>query len=280
MIASLRAFVILLAVLARSGPAAAAAGMQRVPYEGSIRASLEEDFADGKLRVLLTLRAHDLAGCGSLATTVTRAPAAMTIAIAGIDRDPASLMCALMEPPAPSARFDLTNDAGHTTLTVRLGERADSFALDVGPTEVGIAPLGTPAFVELKAQGKMRRVPPNVMWVRLSYRDEAARKRFRPEADALVAALTAAGAKPIKLPAGKYAARYLVFATLDPHPRPSDDDPPPTEDTYFFQYEGTFDALAKIGERWKKYDRRHDKRGAYMSTHITDPHGRRFSTDL
>jgi len=274
---SLRAFLLLLVVSARSGPPAAA-GPQRIPYKGPIRVLLEEDFVAGTPHVLLTFRTHDLAGCGSLATSVTRTPTGMTVAIDGIDRDSASLHCMLKEPPAPSARLDLTNDAGHRTLTVRIGERSDSFALDVGPTEVGVAPIGKPTFAELEAVGKMRRLPPNVMWVVLSYSDEAARKRFRPEAEALVQALAGVGAKPIKLPAGKYAARYTALGSLDPQAPPSSSWPPPAEDNYFFQYDGTFDALAQVGQRWKKYDRPHDRPGAYMSTHITDPHGRMFST--
>jgi len=278
MIASLRAFLLLLLVSARSGPPAAA-GPQRIPYKGPIRVLLEEDFVGGTPHVLLTFRTHDLAGCGSLATSVTRAPAGMTVAIDGIDRDSAALVCMLKEPPAPSARLDLTNDAGHRTLTVRLAERSDSFALDVGPTEVGISPIGKPTFAELEAAGKMRRLPPNVMWVVLSYSDEAARKRFRPEAAALVQALTGAGAKPIKLPAGKYAARYTALGSLDPQAPPSSSWPPPAEDSYFFQYDGTIEALAKIGQRWRKFDRPHDRPGAYMSTHITGPHGGMFRID-
>jgi len=279
MTASLRAVLLLFVLSARSGPPPIPAGLHRIPYEGPIRVLLEEKFVDGNLRVLLTLRAHELTGCGSLGTSVTRAPAAMTVAIDGIDRDGASLFCVLKEPPAPSARLDLTNDAGHRTLTVRLGERSDSFALDVGPTELGIAPIGKPTFVELKAAGKMRRLPPNVMWIYLSYSDKAARKRFRPEAEALVQALVDVGARPIKLPPGKYAGGYVVLDALDPHPPASDFDPPPAGDSYYFQYEGTFETLEKVAQRWKKYDRPHDKPGAYMSTHITDQHGRVFNTN-
>jgi hypothetical protein len=47
-----------------------------------------------------------------------------------------------------------------STPILRPGERADSFALDVGPTEIGIAPIGKPTFAELEAEGRMRRLPP------------------------------------------------------------------------------------------------------------------------
>jgi hypothetical protein len=65
---------------------------------------------------------------------------------------------------------------------------------------------------------------------------------------------------------------------LDPHAPPPPSVPPPVVDHYYFQYDAAFGALAAVGERWRRYDRRHDRRGAWMSTFMTSWRGDIFDT--
>jgi hypothetical protein len=260
--------------------ASAEGSQEPEPYAGPIHALFEEDFVDGQARVLLTLRTRDLTGCGELAVSVARAPTEMTIAIAGINRKGGvRLFCAAKEPPAPSARIDLTNDVGHHTLILKSAGRTDTFALDIAQAEVTIRPVHRPGFTQLDTEGKMLRLPVHSMWVDLDYSDEAARRRFRPEAEGLIRALEAMGARRTKPTPGKYAAQYEAWAALDPHAPPSPSFPPPVVEHWYFQYDGTFEALEAIGERWKRYDHDHSRRGAYMSTHIASWHGRYFNSN-
>jgi hypothetical protein len=118
------------------------------------------------------------------------------------------------------------------------------------------------------------------MWVSLDYSDEAARKKFRPQAEALLRALEAAGARRTTPAPGRYATLSVAWAALDPHAPPPRSYPPPAVDHYYFQYDGTFEALEAVGERWRKYDRPHYKRGAWMSTFIGSWHERVFNSSV
>lgn len=262
---------LLVTVAAESG-----AAQNPVPLRGSIRVALEETFIDGGAKVLLTLTASQPTPCGELIAAVDRTGVETRITIQGI-RPPKAGRCELMNPPPASATIDLTGDTGRRRLILRHGARSETFALEITDKQISIDPIDSASLSELESRGTMLRAPPHAVWVAISYPSEAARKRYRPQAAELVAALEGKGARRFTPAKGRYAAAYNAWRALDPKAPPGASPPPPAVDYLYFTYDGRFETLAEIGGRFKKYDRR-DRPGPSMSIHISGWQGRVFNT--
>jgi hypothetical protein len=256
------------------------AGDELVPTVGPIRMELEETFDGGAARVLLTMTpAAPPAPCGKLVAAVDRAPAEIRITIRGIQLAPVG-SCRLMEPPPASATIDLTGDTGRRRLILRQKAVSETFALEITDQKISIEPVGSVSVGDLASRGTLLRAPPRTVWVQIWYPSDAARKRFRPQAADLVAAIEAAGGRRFMPPAGRYAPRANAWRVLDPTAAPSPTQPPPALEYHYFTYGGRFEPLAAIGARFKKYDRRSDRPapGPYMSVLISGWQGRDYST--
>jgi hypothetical protein len=254
----------LAAVAAGGRPAATIA-----PISGSVRASVEETFVDGAPKVRLVVTAPPSVPCGQLVAAVERSGAETRVRIDGVS-PPDGGRCLFMEPPPPSATFDLTADTGRRRLILKHGTRADAFALEITDQRIAVEPAGATSMTQLETPGPMLRVPTRAIWVEITYDDDAARTRSRRQAANLVAALEAAGARRFTPIAGKYASRANAWQVLDPHAPRSLSWPPPSVEYDYFTYAGGFDALAAIGGRFKKV------RG--MTVHISGWQGRVFNT--
>lgn len=262
---------LLVTVAAESG-----AAETPVPLRGSIRVALEETFSGGGAKVLLTLTASQPTPCGELIAAVDRTGVETRIRIQGI-RPPKAGRCELMNPPPTSATVDLTGDTGRRRLLLRHGARSEAFALEITDKQISIDPIDSASLSELESRGTMLRAPPHAVWVQISYPSEAARKRYRPQAAELVAALEGKGARRFTPANGRYAAAYNAWRALDPKAPPGASSPRPAVDYFYFTYDGRFETLAEIGGRFKKYDRR-DRPGPSMSVHISGWQGRVFNT--
>jgi hypothetical protein len=252
-------------------------------FEGPVAVELHEAFKSGAALVELELKAPQGTRCGELVVSVDRSGEKIEVKIEGVrrrGRSVALILCRGEAPRAPSAIVDLTSDVGHHDLVLTRKGSSDVFGLDISAERIAIQPSRTKSISILETEGTLLRAPFHSIWLTIHYRDKAARERFREQTNTLLHELEAVGAHHFKPNAGKYAP-YGAWSALDPEPPPSKSFPPPVIDRYFFHYDGEFEPLVDIVERWKKYDRPYIDESppdGYMSTHVAGWHGRWFNT--
>jgi len=253
--------------------------LELVDFSEALSLKLSESFVKGEARVQLklTVSRDTRPRCGEVVISVERKGERIEIVVEGIRR--LALVCAMEAPPAPSATVDLTNDLGHHELVIKRQGQSDDFSLEINAKDISLRATRPPGLTVLETEGTLLRAPPHSIWVTVRY-SLGARQRFQEETRDLLQALAGVGARRFEPAPGQYATRG-AWSALDPNEPPSTSFPPPAIDCYFFHYDGEFEPLAGVVERWKRYDKQYVDDGSsepYMRTHIDGWHGRWVST--
>jgi hypothetical protein len=160
-------------------------------------------------------------------------------------------ICRGAKQPLPiRERILLPSEPGSYRLTFVKGEKRDVYALTIAANAVTLEPLGAVSFTECEETGKLARMDPRWLRIRLAFITEESRTKLRDQRDELLQELAAMGAKPLSIPGG----RYLMDGFVEQLPGEPGARGAAAE-AHYFVWDGDWAKLRTLAARYAKYAR-------------------------
>ncbi len=157
--------------------------------------------------------------------------------------------CRTAKVPAPiRERIVLPPEPGHYRLVFVGGGRRDTYALDVTEDVVTFDVEGISTFTACEETGKLMRVGARWLWVDFSFLTAESFRKMSPKRDEVLRDLAAIGAKAFTPAPG----RYLLDGFVREFPRSHGPDAE-VRDERFFLWDGDWEGLRKLANRYRKY---------------------------